>query len=197
VVIGGANAALTPAHITPQALADSSVFLSQFETPFETIRAVFSSPEAKAGITILNAAPAVDGGEALFPLADILVLNQTELARYAGGEEAATLETATVAARRLILRPDQRVVATLGAAGAAAVGPDSAFLVRGRAARVVDTSGAGDCFCGVLAAALAEGQDLRAAMTIANAAAALSTERHGAGLSAPTRAETEAALASA
>ncbi len=83
---------------------------------------------------------------------------------------------------------------TLGAAGAAAVTADDAFQVEGLPAKVIDTTGAGDCFCGVLAAALSEGAELRAAMTAANAAAGLSTETAGAAASMPTRGAVEKRL---
>ena len=76
----------------------------------------------------------------------------------------------------------------------AAITADDAFLVAGLPAHVVDTTGAGDCFCGVLAAALSEGADLRSAMTASNAAAGLSTETAGAAPSMPARAAVEARL---
>jgi len=196
VVISGANAALTDVHVPPEALKGHSVFLTQLETPFPVTAKAFASPEARAGITILNAAPADPEGAALFPLMDIIIVNETELAQFAGLAQAPeALDEVATAARRLITRPGQTVVVTLGAAGAAAVTADDAFQVGGLPARVVDTTGAGDCFCGVLAAALSEGADLRAAMTAANAAAALSTETASAAPSMPSRAAVAARLA--
>ena len=65
------------------------------------------------------------------------------------------------------------VVVTLGEAGVVAVGPDGEEVVAGRQVEVVDTTGAGDCFCGVLAATLAAGHPLAAALERANRAAAL------------------------
>jgi ribokinase len=196
VVISGANAALTEAHVQPAALKGHTVFLTQLETPLSVTQAVFSGLEARAALTILNAAPALAEGAALFPLMDIIIVNQTEVAKFAGlAKEPETLDAAAGAARRLISRPGQTVVVTLGAAGAAAVSANEAFMVAGLPANVVDTTGAGDCFCGVLAAALSEGADLRTAMTAANAAAGLSTEKPGAAPAMPTRAAIEARLA--
>jgi ribokinase len=180
VVVGGANLAVTAAQVGAVDLAPSRVFIAQLETPFYAIEALFNSAAANAGTRILNAAPAVAAATRLFPLADVLVVNEVELARYAG------LETSDIdrSARRLISRDDQRVVVTLGAAGARLVGRDTALSVPGRPAIAVDTTGAGDCFCGVMAAALSEGALLEAAVSVANAAAAVSTEHAGA--SAPT-----------
>lgn len=120
----------------------------------------------------------------------MIVVNQTELARYAGGGDAPTSpQDVASAARRLISRADQTVVVTLGASGAAAVGSDDAFLVAGRPARVIDTTGAGDCFCGVLAASLAGGADIRGGLEWANAAAAVSTQTLGAAVCKTLRAD--------
>jgi hypothetical protein len=83
-------------------------------------------------------------------------------------------------ARKLMSRPDQTVIVTLGSAGVATVRRDEAFLVEGRKVKAIDTTGAGDCFCGALAAGLSAGMDLREAVEHANAAAALSVQKPGA-----------------
>jgi ribokinase len=86
------------------------------------------------------------------------------------------------------------VIVTLGSAGVATVRRDEAFLVEGRKVRAIDTTGAGDCFCGALAACLAANMDLREAVEQANAAAALSVQKAGAAPSMPSRREVEAFL---
>ncbi len=187
VVVGGANRAVAAADIEALGLVGHRIFLAQLETPVAAIAALFSTAAARAGARILNAAPALPEGAALFALTDILVVNETELARYAG-QDPDTVR----AARRLITRPDQSVIVTLGAAGALAVSAEAPIEVSGRPAKVVDTTGAGDCFCGILAAALSEGADLARAMALANAAASLSTERPGAAVAATLRTDVEA-----
>jgi ribokinase len=196
VVAGGANLAVSPQMPDAEAAARSRVLLAQLETPVETIEALYGGAPASAGcLRLLNAAPARPEARRLFPLADILIVNETELAAFAGVSLAADdLDAVVGAARALISRPDQTVVATLGAAGAVAVTPGGRVLMGGREAQVVDTTGAGDCFCGVLAARLSEDADLETALAWANAAAALSTERPGAAPSMPSRAQIEAAL---
>jgi ribokinase len=92
-------------------------------------------------------------------------------------------------------RPDQTIIVTLGAAGAAVVRRDEAFLVEGKKVKAIDTVGAGDCFCGALAATLSQGMDLAEAVEMANAAAALSVQKAGAAPSMPSRREVEAFLA--
>jgi ribokinase len=196
VVAGGANLALTPEMPDAETAAQSRVLLAQLETPIATIEALFSGAPAAAGcLRMLNAAPAILEARRLFPLVDILVVNETELAAFAGAPcDPDDLDAVVKTARSLISRPDQTVVVTLGKAGAVSVGGQGRLVVTGRPAKVVDTTGAGDCFCGVLSARLAEDATLPTALQWANAAAALSTERPGATPSMPTRAEIEAAL---
>ena len=193
VVIGGANRAVTGADIARHDLDPYRVFLAQLETPLDAIEALFAGPAARRGIRILNAAPAVAEAEALFPMADILVVNQTELARYGEAADRSPQPPEVArAARHLISRHGQSVVVTLGSGGALAVDSTDVTLVEGRPARVVDTTGAGDCFCGVLAASLSDGATLPVALGKANAAASLSTERPGAAVPATLRADVEA-----
>jgi ribokinase len=195
VVTSGANASITPQQVTAAPLEGQRVMLCQLETPPQAVEALFRAGAAKGAIRILNAAPALPQGAALFPLTDILILNQTELASYAKlDHEPVKLEDVSRAARKLMSRPDQTVIVTLGSAGVAAVRRDEAFLIEGRKVKAIDTTGAGDCFCGALAAVLASGLDLREAVEIANAAAALSVQKNGAAPSMPSRSEVEAFL---
>jgi len=197
VVAGGANLAATPQMFDLETAARSRVLLAQLETPVATIEAFFGGAPAEAGcLRVLNAAPAAEAARRLLPLTDILIVNETELALFARTPKPPeALDDVVAAARGLVARPDQTVVVTLGKAGAVAVGANGRTVIAGRPAKVVDTTGAGDCFCGSLAARLAEDAELGQALQWANAAAALSTERAGAVPSMPTRAEIEAALA--
>ncbi|MDB5481258.1 MAG: ribokinase [Caulobacteraceae bacterium] len=194
VVIGGANRAVTAAQVAQADIAGRTVFLSQLETPLDAIETLFRSSAARKGFKILNAAPAAEPARALFPFADVVVLNQGELAFYADGVRPAEGGDAIGPARRLLSRPGQTIIVTLGAAGALAVTAESHILAAAPSARVVDTTGAGDCFCGVLAAALAEGGGLAEALALANQAAALSTENPGASVPSSLRVDAQARL---
>jgi ribokinase len=192
VLAPGANAALAPEHVVQAASAGHAVMLAQLECPIDTVAAAFQA--APGAIKILNAAPALESCRALLPLVDILIVNETELALLAGAGDLREIADISAAARGLMARPDQIVVVSLGAAGALAVLAEHIERVEGRPARAIDTTGAGDCFCGVLAAKLAEGAGLREAMVWANTAASLSVERPGALPAMPAREEIEAAL---
>jgi ribokinase len=82
VVTAGANALVGPQHVATTALEGQRVFLCQLETPVAAVEALFRAGAAKGALRILNAAPALPQGAALFPLTDILIVNQTELASY-------------------------------------------------------------------------------------------------------------------
>ena len=192
VIVPGANAGLSSADIRLEKLAGCVIFLAQLESPVEAIKSLFSSDAARRGITILNAAPALPEGAGLFSLTDILILNESELAAYAGlPEPPDDVEAAIENAEKLIGWDGQAVIVTLGENGAVVVTGERGVLIPGRRANVVDTTGAGDCFCGTLAAALADGYTLNEAVRFAVTAASISVERHGAATSIPVRAEVE------
>lgn len=193
VVVGGANKTVSAEQLRASSIDGHNVLLSQLETRLSAIEALFAGRHK--GLRILNAAPAVPEAASLFPLLDILIVNETELAQYAGAaRELVALPQIAAAARRLIARDGQRVIVTLGARGAVAVDAAGMIEVPGRAVQVVDTTGAGDCFCGVLAASLDEGFSLPDAMHRANLAAALSTQTAGATVVATLRVEVDALL---
>ena len=190
VIVPGANATLRPEDIASEQLVGNTVFLAQLENPVDAVRAFFNSDAAKNGTTILNAAPALDAGADLFTLVDILIVNETELAAYAAlSALPETQEAVTDAAQKLIKRAGQMIVVTLGANGVVAISETQSELRPSPSVSVMDTTGAGDCFCGVLAASLAEGLSVSEAISMAISAAAISVGRAGAATSMPNRDE--------
>jgi ribokinase len=83
---------------------------------------------------------------------------------------------------------------TLGKRGVLALVNDQPEIIPGRAVTAVDTTGAGDCFVGAVAALLADGKPIRNALDYANASASICVQRMGAAPSMPTAAEVEAIL---
>ncbi|MEX2521110.1 MAG: PfkB family carbohydrate kinase, partial [Paracoccaceae bacterium] len=172
------------------------LMLAQLELPPALVREAFAAQKAAGGATMLNAAPALAVPGDLFALSDYLVLNETELATYTDRALKADAPASVVKAAALELRrPGQKLIVTLGARGALAVDGRGALSIPARAAQARDTTGAGDCFCGALAARLAEGAALTDSLEFAAAAAAISVTRDGAAPSMPDRAEIDAALA--
>lgn len=195
VVETGANAHARTAAGLAALDGDSRVLLVQLETDVDAVAALFADPAAASLCKILNAAPSVPAGAKLFDLADVLIFNQTEFADYLALDREPEGIDDLLVVRRLLTRPGQTVIVTLGAVGSAMVSAErTIFAPAIPAAAVVDTSGAGDCFCGVVAACIDQGIAPEPALRFANAAASIAVGRHGAAPSVPTRAEVAALL---
>ncbi|UGY12835.1 ribokinase [Bradyrhizobium septentrionale] len=194
VVVPGANGLVDARDVTVPNLVKGDVAVSQFEIPLPTITAFFRRARAAGATTILNPAPAKQADRALLDLVDILILNETELGALAGTElrDNDTPERFTEAARTL--GHGKIVCVTLGKRGVLALVQGQPLLVPGREVKAVDTTGAGDCFVGALAAQLAIGKQLGDALTYANAAASICVQRMGAAPSMPTADEVDAVL---
>ncbi|SFQ03818.1 ribokinase [Amycolatopsis rubida] len=178
VVAPGANSRLSLAGEQLERIAAADVVLAQLEIPLEAVTAAAAARRPGARM-VLNAAPSRPLPEID---ADVLIVNEHEAADLAGAS-AAPEELA-----RILQRRAPAVVITLGAAGCVVAEREVAHLPGFRVSPV-DTTGAGDTFCGVLAAALAEGRPLREAAERAGAAAALAVTRPGAQSAVPTVAE--------
>lgn len=196
VVIPGANGLVGADDVDVVPLLAGDVAVSQFEIPLPAIAAFFRRARGAGATTLLNPAPAQAMSRELLALVDILVLNETELGFLAGSGLSESDEAARIiaVARQLQAREDQTICVTLGKRGVLALAGREEIAVPGRAVKALDTTGAGDCFVGALAAQLADDVPLRAALAFANAAASISVQRMGAGPSMPTAAEVAAVL---
>jgi ribokinase len=196
VVVPGANALVSADDVSAAVLAKGDVAVSQFEIPLPTIRAFFQRARAAGATTILNPAPAIKFGRELLDLVDVLVLNETELGLLAGTELRDSDDDARFveAIQLLQTRAEQTVCVTLGRRGVLAVVNGEASVIAGRAVKAVDTTGAGDCLVGALAAQLAKGTAIHDALNYANAAASICVQRMGAAPSMPTAAEVAGVL---
>jgi ribokinase len=185
IVAPGANSRLSPADVDVAVVRDASIVLAQLEIPLET---VVAAAAVTTGRFVLNPAPPQELPAELLARVDVLVPNETELARLCGEplRERSVDEVAELARR---VAPGADVVVTLGARGALAVltGTGEAWLVAPPPVTPIDTTGAGDCFNGALCVALADGADLVSAVRQAVAAAALSTTGAGARGGLPDR----------
>ncbi len=196
VVIPGANALLTAEDVASPLLAKGDVVVSQFEIPLPAIVAFFRRARNAGATTILNPSPALKFGRDLLDLIDILVLNETELGVLTGVELRENDDYSRFAEMGASLRgsKDQIVCVTLGKRGLVALIGDTPLIIPGRTVEVIDTTGAGDCFVGTVAALLADGRPIETTLGYANVAASLCVQRIGAAPSMPTLAEISAAL---
>lgn len=183
-VAPGANSCLRGDELP--ALHDASHLLLQLETPIDAVVA-FAVTARDAGVqVVLNAAPARALPTELLRSVDVLIVNEGELAAITG-HRGTLVES-------LALLDVPCVVVTLGARGCCARQGTQTFLQPGFKVQAVDTTAAGDTFCGALVAALHLGENLPVALRYASAASALACTRLGAQSSIPQRAEVEALL---
>ena len=183
-VAPGANGELRESHLP--SLDGVTHLLMQLETPIDTVTAYARVAKTRGVKVVLNAAPAQVLPSGLLALIDVLVVNQGELATVSGhpGGLAECIERIDVPC----------LVATLGERGCYARMNGETILQDAFAVLPVDTTAAGDTFCGVLVAALGHGLGLHEALRHASAAGALACTRLGAQSSIPTHAEVQALL---
>ena len=184
-VAPGANHALRPEHWP--SLAGVSHLLLQLEIPIESVTAYARSARAQGCKVVLNAAPAQPLSRELISLLDVLIVNEGELAVLAGGQGSIAQQL-----RRL---PVPIVIVTLGSRGCLAFCDGVPIFQSAFAVTPVDTTGAGDTFCGAFTAALSQQAALSDALRLASAAAALACTIMGAQTSIPRRSEVNALLA--
>ncbi|QDB79875.1 ribokinase [Georgenia wutianyii] len=181
VVAPGANSLVAVGPEQAERLAAADVVLAQLEIPVEAVAAAAAARRPGA-LLVLNAAPSRDLPADLWPAVDVLVVNEHEAADLTGDDDA---EPSALA--RLLLERVPAVVITLGGAGSlVAERGGEPVAVPAFPVDPVDTTGAGDTFCGVLAASLAQGSTLVDAARLAAAAGALATTAPGAQESVPT-----------
>lgn len=189
-VAPGANYKLTPQKID-EALPvfdEAAMIVMQYEIPEETIQYVIDVANRKKIPVLWNCAPARAFDLSYIPKINILVLNEVE-AGFLAQMEVKDENDAAIAAEKLIQKGVEKVIITLGSKGAFVITKNEKVKVPAFKVDAVDTTAAGDTFCGSLAVALAEGKPLKDSLRFASAAAAISVTRMGAQPSAPTRKE--------
>jgi ribokinase len=201
-VASGANARLLPADLEeiPRHVWESAdVFLTNLESPLETVAHGLRLAREYGLTTILNPAPAP-----AHPLprevlrnVDVLTPNETEAALLlrglAGVGECFSFDDPSQAERAALQLRDLgcgAVIVTLGARGCLVIGPEPTWIPA-ISVEAVDATAAGDAFNGALAAGLSEGRTLVEAAKWAGTAAAISVTRRGAQPSLPMRTEIE------
>jgi ribokinase len=184
----GANLSARQTQIEDSLLNAATTLVLQMEVPALETVALIHRAHGKGARIILNLAPASPLPETALRDLDILVVNETEsawLAAHLGCSDGAA---------QLWDHLNVTIIRTLGADGLEVATDAGVTTLPAHRITAVDTTAAGDCFVGVLAAALDRGATLAAALDRAMAAAALCCTRPGSQGSIPTAAETDTFL---
>ena len=189
-VAPGANDLLLPDKIekADSVFKDAVMIIMQFEIPEKSIKYVIDLANRKNIPVMWNVAPVRTFDFSYLPKVDILVLNELEACFLAGIPVETEIE-AEKAALILVNKGVKKVIITLGSEGALVLTAKEKINVPSYKVETVDTTAAGDTFCGALAVALVEDMQLKESLQFASAAAAISVTRMGAQPSAPTRKE--------
>ncbi len=185
VVAPGSNHALTPQEVQRalSVMTGDDLLLIQLEISLSTVRAALEAAKGRGARTVLNPAPAQPFAQDLLAMVDVLVPNETETTALTGCTDMEE------AGRLLVGQGPKTVIVTLGDRGALLCQATGCRWIAPYPVQAVDSTAAGDAFCGALACGLAEGWSLDRTIRFANAAGALTTTKRGALESLPLRAE--------
>ncbi|HIF82638.1 MAG TPA: ribokinase [Candidatus Marinimicrobia bacterium] len=188
VIIPQANMALTVENINQaqSTIADADVLVMQCEVPMDANQRAAEIAKQNDTLVILNPAPAQLIPDQILKLVDIIIPNEIETETLTG-LPTKTENEVLVAGRNLLSKGVETVILTLGDRGSLLLNEDGEKLIPAFDVSVVDTTAAGDSFCGVLAASLANGISINLSVEIANAAGALAVTKLGAEPSLPQR----------
>ncbi len=181
----GAAASMDMALVQPllQAAAPGDIMLMQGNLSHDLTGACLDEGRRRRLVTVLNPAPIQYGFDDIWRHVDCAILNEVET------EHLTACTDPVSGARRLLARDVRQVVITLGAGGALLAHEGGVHEIAAASVDAVDTTGAGDVFCGVFVACLGRGLGIAAATRRAVRAATLSVTRHGTQSAFPSRAE--------
>ncbi|MDO9417750.1 ribokinase [Pararhizobium sp.] len=192
VIVAGANAVVdeTIAKKAVDQMARGDILMLQLEIPPASVETALTLAKAKGVISVINIAPLTPEAARLGGMADIVIANETEFELLAG-QSGMTAGEREAAMERIHAETAQTLIVTLGADGVVAIRKGTLIHAKGLVVEPVDTVGAGDTFCGYLAAGLDAGLAFADALRRAAIAGSLACTKHGAQPSIPMAAAVE------
>lgn len=195
-VASGANRLVRADMIGAENWAASGICVIQGELSWPEAYAAAQMAQARGLAVILNAAPSHGFDARIMPHVDFLIVNAHEMADIAG-QCGISSDNFPGFSEKILQKPGSACLITRGSEGVAFYSAAQQFSVAARPVAVVDTTGAGDTFCGVFAAMLAQARSVQDAVDLANTAAGLACMQRGAQSAMPALAAIEAAASQA
>lgn len=190
MVAPGANSNLLPEDIekAEEEIKSADILLMQLEVPIKTVEYAARLAHKNGVKVILNPAPAQSLSNELLENLYMLIPNETE-AEIISGIKVTDEASALRAADAIVAKGVDTVVITMGSLGALLKSPTESVLVPALKVDAIDTTAAGDTFCGAISVAISEGKSLKEAVEFANKACSITVTRMGAQKALPYRKE--------
>jgi len=190
IIIAGANSKTRFSNEVLTSSPSVTVSLAQLETPIAEVAKFIHESKAAGKITILNPAPIQKLDQQLLQDTDYLIANETEASFLIGSAvEHLSKDEAVTIARQLQKNGSKKVIITLGEQGSVYLDQEKELFTPAYRVRAVDTTAAGDAFCGAFATAISENKPVEYALKFASAAGGLAATKAGAVPSLPTQQE--------
>lgn len=190
IIIAGANSKTRFSNEVLTSSPSVTVSLAQLETPISEVAKFIHESKAAGKITILNPAPIQKLDQQLLQDTDYLIANETEASFLIGrAVEHLSKDEAVTIARQLQKNGSKKVIITLGEQGSVYLDQDKELFTPAYKVKAVDTTAAGDAFCGAFATAISENKPVEYALKFASAAGGLAATKAGAVPSLPTQQE--------
>jgi len=190
IIIAGANSKTRFSNEVLTSSPSVNVSLAQLETPIAEVAKFIHESKAAGKITILNPAPIQKLDQQLLQDTDYLIANETEASFLIGSAvEHLSKDEAVTIARQLQKNGSKKVIITLGEQGSVYLDQEKELFTPAYKVKAVDTTAAGDAFCGAFATAISENKPVEYALKFASAAGGLAATKAGAVPSLPTQQE--------
>jgi ribokinase len=190
IIIAGANSKTRFSNEVLTSSPSVTVSLAQLETPIAEVAKFIHESKAAGKITILNPAPIQKLDQQLLQDTDYLIANETEASFLIGSAvEHLSKDEAVSIARQLQKNGSKKVIITLGEQGSVYLDQEKELFTPAYKVKAVDTTAAGDAFCGAFATAISENKPVEYALKFASAAGGLAATKAGAVPSLPTQQE--------
>jgi ribokinase len=190
IIIAGANSKTRFSNKVLTSSPSVTVSLAQLETPIAEVAKFIHESKAAGKITMLNPAPIQKLDQQLLQDTDYLIANETEASFLVGSAvEHLSKDEAVTIARQLQKNGSKKVIITLGEQGSVYLDQEKELFTPANKVKAVDTTAAGDAFCGAFATAISENKPVEYALKFASAAGGLAATKAGAVPSLPTQQE--------